>query len=68
MNLQRVKLTYKKIYSRQERVMSIGDSGHRVDLKVLVRTNASSVLDCTPVRPAWLSIVEPFVCHMLNVV
>ena len=68
MNLQRVKLAYKKIYSRQERVMSIGDSGHCVDLKVLVRTNASSVLDCTPVCPTWFSVIEPFVCHMLNVV
>ena len=48
--------------------MGISHSGHCIDLKVLVRTNTGSVLNCPPVGPCWFSVIEPLVGHMLDVV
>jgi len=48
--------------------MSIGDSRHGVDLEELVRADGGSSLNWAPVRERWLSIVEPLVAHVLDVV
>ena len=48
--------------------MGIDNSWHRVDLEVLVRTNTSSVLNCSPVSPRRFSIVEPLISEVLDVV
>lgn len=46
--------------------MQVGDSGHRVDLEVLVGSDGGSFLDGSPVRERWLSIVEPLVAQILD--
>ena len=48
--------------------MSIGDSSHRVDLEVLVRSAGGHGFDWSPVRERWLGIVEPLVAQVLHVV
>ena len=48
--------------------MHVGDSGHGVDLEVLVRTEGRSVLDRAPVGEAGLTIVEPLVGELTNAV
>ena len=48
--------------------MSVGDSGHGVDLEVLVRADLGHGFDGSPVGEAGLGIVEPLVAKMLHVV
>ena len=48
--------------------MSVGDSGQGVDLEVLVGTNLRDGLDWAPVGEGWLSIIEPLVAQVLDVV
>jgi len=48
--------------------MSVGDSGHGVDLEVLVRTDLGDSLDRAPVSETGLGIVEPLVAQVLHVV
>ena len=54
--------------SREKGLMGVDNSGHCVDLEVLVRTNAGSVLDGAPVGEAGLGVVEPLVGQVLHVV
>ncbi len=49
-------------------MMSVGDGRHRVYLEVLVGTDGRSALNGSPVGETWLSVVEPLVAKMLNVV
>lgn len=49
-------------------MVSVGHSGHCVDLEVLVGTVARDGLDGTPVGKAGLGIVEPLVGQVLHVV
>ena len=49
-------------------MVSVGDSGHGVDLEVLVRTDLRDSLDGAPVGEGGLSIVEPVVAEVLHVV
>lgn len=49
-------------------MMSVGDGRHSVYLKVLVGTDGRSALNGSPVGETWLSVVEPLVAKMLNVV
>ena len=48
--------------------MSVGHSGHGVDLEVLVGTDGSGGLNGSPVGESGLSIVEPGVAQVLHVV
>jgi len=48
--------------------MRVSDSGHSVDLEVLVRTDRSGGLNGSPVGESGLSIVEPGVAEVLDVV
>lgn len=48
--------------------MGVSDSGHGVDLEVLVRTVHGNSLDGSPVGESGLGIVEPFVSQSLHVV
>ena len=48
--------------------MSVRDSRHRVDLEVLVGADGGHLLDGTPVGEGRLSIVEPLVAQLLDVV
>lgn len=48
--------------------MSVRDSRHRVDLEVLVGADGGDLLDRTPVGEGRLSIVEPLVAQLLDVV
>jgi len=48
--------------------MGVDDSGHRVDLEVLVGHHGGYVLDWSPTCEGWLSIVEPFIADMLDVI
>lgn len=48
--------------------MSVGNSGHGVDLEVLVGTDHGNLLDWSPVSEARLSIVEPLVAELFDVV
>ena len=48
--------------------MSVGNSGHGVDLEVLVGTDHGNLLNWSPVSEGWLSIVEPLVAELFDVV
>lgn len=48
--------------------MSVGNSGHGVNLEIFVRSVNSNSLDGTPVGESGLTIVEPFVSESLHVV
>ena len=48
--------------------MSVRNSRKGVKLEVLVRADLGNGFDGTPVGERGLSIVEPLVCHMLEVV
>ena len=48
--------------------MRIDDSGHSVDLEVLVGSNMRHGFDWTPVGERWLSIIEPLVAKLLDMV
>lgn len=48
--------------------MSVGHSGHGVDLEELVGTDLGSVFDGAPVSERGLSIVEPLIAQVLEVV
>ena len=54
--------------SVEKRVMGVGNGGHGVDLEILVRSNNGHSFDWSPVSERWLSIVEPLVAHILDVV
>jgi len=54
--------------SVEEGVMSVGNSRHGVDLEVLVGTDHGNLLDWSPVSEGWLSIVEPLVAELFDVV
>lgn len=49
-------------------MVSVGDCGHGVDLEELVRTDGGSMLDGSPVGEGRLSIVEPLIAQVLEVV
>ena len=46
--------------------MEVGHRGQSVDLEILVRSEASGVLDWSPVGEGGLGIVEPLVAHVLD--
>ena len=46
--------------------MSVSDSGHSIDLEILVGTDGRGFLNRSPVGPAWLGIVEPLVAELTN--
>ena len=48
--------------------MSIGDSGHGVQLEVLVGADLGHALDWAPVGEGWLRVVEPVGAQLLDVV
>jgi len=48
--------------------MGVRDSGHGVNLEVLVRSVNSNSLDGTPVGESGLGIIEPFVSESLHVI
>jgi len=54
--------------SVEKRVMCVGDGGHGVDLEILVRSDNGNSLNWSPVGEGWLSIVEPLVADVLDVV
>jgi hypothetical protein len=47
-------------------MVSVGNGGHSVDLKVLVGSNVRCCLNRSPVSEGWLSIVEPLVGKSLQ--
>ena len=48
--------------------MHVGDSGHSVDLEVLVGANGRGFLNSAPVGPGWLRVIEPCVAEATDVV
>ena len=48
--------------------MGVGDGGHGVNLEIFVRTDGGSGFNWSPVSPGWLSIVEPLVGKLFNVI
>jgi len=48
--------------------MSVGHGGHGIDLEILVGSDNGNSLDWSPVGEGWLSIVEPLVADVLDVV
>lgn len=58
----------RKLSSVEEGVVSVGNSGHGVDLEVLVGTDHGNCLDWSPVGEGWLGIVEPLVAELFDVV
>ena len=48
--------------------MCVGDGGHGVDLEILVGSDNGNSLNWSPVGEGWLSIVEPLVADVLDVV
>ena len=48
--------------------MGVGNGGHGVDLEILVGSDDGNSLDWSPVGERWLSIVEPLVADVLDVV
>jgi len=48
--------------------MSVGNCCHGIDLEILVGSETGSVLARSPVSETWLSIVEPLVTELLDVV
>ena len=53
--------------SREEGLMHVAHSGHRVDLEVLVGANRRCLLDGAPVGERGLSIVEPLIAQLFDV-
>ena len=54
--------------SVEEGVVSVGDGGHGVDLEELVGADGGGLLDGSPVGEGGLSVVEPLVAEVLDVV
>ena len=48
--------------------MGVGDCRHCVDFEVFVRSNTRSLFNWSPVSPGWLSIVEPLISKLLDVI
>jgi hypothetical protein len=48
--------------------MCVGDGGHGVDLEILVGSDNGNSLDWSPVGERWLSIIEPLVADVLDMV
>ena len=49
-------------------MVRVDNSGHGVDLEVLVRSNMRHGFDWTPVGERWLGIIEPLVAKLFDVV
>jgi hypothetical protein len=48
--------------------MSVGNGGHSIDLEILVWSDLRHGFDWSPVSERWLSIIEPFVAKLLDMV
>jgi len=54
--------------SVEEGVMSVGNGRGGVHLEVFVGSDLRNLLDWSPVSERWLSIIEPFVAKLLDVI